>query len=106
MIGFAFAWPGGVAPLRADVSVGDHPEINFTATDGKKITSESLRGRLVIVDFWATWCGPCVKAVPHMVKLNNQYAAKGVQLIGVSRDRDKRALDRFVKKVLPGLSWV
>ncbi len=96
MIGFAALWSATATPLQAAVSVGDHPQINFKATDGTQVTSESLRGRLVIVDFWATWCGPCVKAVPHMLKLNQQYSARGVQIIGISRDSDRRALERFV----------
>lgn len=98
MIAFFVVWSAAATDLQAAVSVGDHPTIDFKSTDGTRVTSDALRGRLVVVDFWATWCGPCVKAVPHMIELNQQYAARGVQIIGVSLDRSRRDLDRFVRK--------
>lgn len=98
MIAFVAVWSATATDLQAAVSVGDHPTIDFQATDGTRVTSDALRGRLVVVDFWATWCGPCVKAVPHMIELNQQYTARGVQIIGVSLDRSRRDLDRFVRK--------
>ena len=81
----------------AAVNVGDKPQLAFEATDGTNITSESLKGRIVMLDFWATWCGPCVAAAPHMVEVNNKYGPKGLQIIGVSLDRNAGALQKGVK---------
>ncbi len=96
---------GGVACLfvfvsqaLAGVSVGDRPNIDFTATDGTRVTSEALRGRIVIIDFWATWCGPCVQSMPHMIKLNQEYASQGVQVLGVSLDSNRRSMESFIKQ--------
>ena len=83
---------------QAAVEVGDYPVLNFKATDGTHITSEALKGRIVIIDFWATWCGPCIRAMPHMIKLNNEYASRGVQIIGVSLDTDRGDLEKYVRR--------
>ncbi len=89
---------GVASSAVAAVGVGDRPRLNFQTTAGDVVTNEALEGRVVVLDFWATWCGPCVSAMPHMKKLNQTYASKGVQIIGISMDTDRGALDRFVKQ--------
>jgi thiol-disulfide isomerase/thioredoxin len=54
---------------------------------GKPVTSESLKGKVVIVDFWATWCGPCRAAIPHLMELQKAYKDKGFEVVGVSVDQ-------------------
>jgi len=54
---------------------------------GKPVTSESLKGKVVIVDFWATWCGPCRAAIPHLMELHKTYKDKGFEVVGVSVDQ-------------------
>jgi thiol-disulfide isomerase/thioredoxin len=85
------------------VNVGDKPQLNFKATDGTAITSESLKGKLVLLDFWATWCGPCVREAPHMIEVNNKYGPKGLQIVGVSLDQDAAALNNGIKQLK--LNW-
>ncbi len=70
----------------------------LTKLDGKKLTlPDDLLGQVVVIDFWATWCGPCVAELPNMKKLYAQYKPKGVEFVGISLDRGKRVLEKFVE---------
>jgi len=65
---------------------------NFTleSNQGNKITLSNLRGKVVILDFWATWCPPCKAAIPKLIELYNKYQGQGVVVIGIALDeRDK-----------------
>ncbi len=65
------------------------PNFSQTDKDGKEISIESLRGKVVLIDFWASWCGPCRKENPNVVKLYEQYKDKGFTVLSVSLDSDK-----------------
>jgi cytochrome c biogenesis protein CcmG/thiol:disulfide interchange protein DsbE len=69
-------------------TTGGKPAPAFTLQDlnGKNISLSDLRGKVVIIDFWATWCPPCVKEIPHFVELHEQYKDKGVEIVGISLD--------------------
>lgn len=79
-----------------------HPAPEFTATDlaGEKLNLADLRGRVVILDFWAIWCSPCVAALPHVQKLANRFAADPVTVLGVNRDApgSEKRVARFLEK--------
>ena len=73
--------------------VKDHPEApDFTLAnpDGKKLSLKDFRGKLVLLNFWASWCGPCREEMPTMVKLHNEFKGKGFVLVAVNV-KDKRA---------------
>jgi thiol-disulfide isomerase/thioredoxin len=59
------------------------PDVKYIDTDGVAHTAESLRGKVVVINFWATWCGPCKKEIPDLSKLYVKYKAKGVVMLGV-----------------------
>ena len=81
------------------VNVGDKPALQFKAFGTHKPMSlADLKGKIVVVDFWATWCGPCMAEAPHMVSVNEKYSGKGVQFIGISLDQDPSELTKIIKE--------
>jgi thiol-disulfide isomerase/thioredoxin len=70
---------------------------------GQLIDTADLRGKVLVIDFWATWCGPCVAEVPKMKALYEQYHDRGVEFIGISLDRKISTLVEFCKK--KGMTW-
>jgi len=70
-------------------------ELSFTAVDGRKVDLADLRGKVVLVDFWATWCPPCVEEAPQLVEIYEQFKDRGFEIVGVSLDNDKGALEKF-----------
>jgi len=59
------------------------PDVKYIDTSGNAYTPESLRGKVVIINFWATWCGPCKKEIPDLSKVYAQYKSKGVVMLGI-----------------------
>jgi thiol-disulfide isomerase/thioredoxin len=75
-----------IPPLTSASPVvgGAMPEIQFTDVAGRKVTLSGLRGRVVLLDFWATWCGPCVAELPALRKLYRDYHDRGLEIVGIS----------------------
>ncbi len=63
------------------------PDFTVTTLDGKTLRLSDLRGQVVVVDYWATWCGPCRIAMPHLQKLHDTYKSQGVTVLALSVDQ-------------------
>ena len=75
------------------------PDFNLKKFDGGMAKLSDYRGKVVILDFWATWCPPCIKEIPDFVELQKEYGDKGLAILGISLDQNpKQALPAFIKK--------
>jgi thioredoxin-like negative regulator of GroEL len=72
------------------------PEFALTTLDEQRLTLEDLEGKVVLLDFWATWCGPCVKATPGLKALHNKYKDRPFVIVGVSLDHEQGAWRSYV----------
>jgi cytochrome c biogenesis protein CcmG/thiol:disulfide interchange protein DsbE len=74
------------------------PDFTLTSVEGKDVQLSDYLGKVVIIDFWATWCPPCKAEIPGFVELYDQYADAGLEIIGISLDRgDPSVVSNFVK---------
>lgn len=84
---------GGAMALETGAKM---PELGEKDLTGKQVTAASLAGKVVIVDFWASWCAPCKQELPLLDKLYKKYQAQGFVVIGVSVDKDEANVRKFL----------
>lgn len=89
-----------VTTSAAALDVGARlPEIGLRDLQGNTVSAASLRGKVVLVDFWASWCAPCREELPILERLHKQYRAQGLVIVGVSVDRDAANARSFATKM-------
>jgi cytochrome c biogenesis protein CcmG/thiol:disulfide interchange protein DsbE len=85
-------------PRQAARVGGAAPDFTLPDLKGGQVSLKDFRGRVVVLNFWATWCPPCVEEMPSLVRFARQMEPEGVTVVGVSVDYDENALRQFVEK--------
>ena len=76
------------------------PEFSLMTLTGEEMSLAKNKGKILLIDFWATWCGPCRESIPHLVYLHKTYREQGLEVVGLSMDKgDPKAVDHFSKSL-------
>jgi len=89
--------------MGAMVVGGEAPDFTQETPEGEELSLSDFRGKVVLIDFWASWCGPCRRENPNVVRMYNKYKDEGFEILGVSLDRDKSRWINAIEK--DGLTW-
>jgi cytochrome c biogenesis protein CcmG, thiol:disulfide interchange protein DsbE len=95
MLALPAAW-GAIVAHAADVG-GPAPALALPTASGETVSLEALRGKVVYVDFWASWCGPCRKSFPWMADMQKKYGAAGFTVVAVNVDKKRPDAERFLQ---------
>ena len=94
----AFVAALSATPAALALAVGDPaPPLALPDGAGQQVELAKLRGSVVFVDFWASWCGPCKRSFPWMNEMSRKYASKGLQVVAINVDKKRDDADRFLK---------
>jgi thiol-disulfide isomerase/thioredoxin len=98
--------PVNVKPAPDENTIAENhafPTLEFTSLSGEQINLANLKGKVVLIDFWATWCGPCRRVMPDLVETYKEYHGQGFEIIGISLDKDRTQLEKYMQDM--GITW-
>ena len=98
LMGTAMAGVAGATAVAPLASGAPAPQFQLGAADGTAVNLGALKGKVVMINFWASWCGPCRKEMPILEQLSRQYRTKGLTLIGVNVEPDSKAAMNWLKE--------
>ena len=94
---FSLWW---AAPVAAHLERETPAACELTHADGSPVESwQAMKGKVLYIDFWASWCPPCIKSFPFMNQLAQEYGERGLQVIGINLDEERPEADAFLKRV-------
>ena len=92
----AAAWAIGATTAHAVGAGAPAPNFTLPTAKGEAVTLDKLRGKVVYVDFWASWCGPCRRSFPWMNEMQQKYGAKGFTVLAINVDKRRADADKFL----------
>ena len=101
------------APNENTIAQGHaFPSLTFTSLSGKPVNLDDYKGKVVLIDFWATWCSPCVRSMPDLIATYKEYHDQGFEIIGINMDQYKANLLKYLQdnevtwsQYFDGLGW-
>lgn len=88
---------GGAA--KAQTVGSDAPDFSADDTQGQKVSLSGLKGKVVLIDFWASWCGPCKQEMPFLVELYKAYKDKGLEIVAINLDTQEKNMQHFITQL-------
>ncbi len=86
------------SPAARNLTGETAPPLNLKRLDGSEVTPDAFKGKVLVVDFWASWCAPCVAQMPFIASLNKKFKDRGVVVVGVNKDPDPKKAIAFLEK--------
>jgi cytochrome c biogenesis protein CcmG, thiol:disulfide interchange protein DsbE len=89
---------GGAPATKGSLNGAPAPGFSLTDLAGQRLDLANYRGKVVLLDFWATWCAPCREEIPHFIALQDKYRERGLQVIGISMDDGPKPVQEFCRE--------